>query len=83
MNGRSNSTEPSGLEQMQAFAEAGGALASICLAIAMRPMEVTRGQVVLEAKSDARHLNPMGGCMEAVRAPGSRGLTGTARWTWP
>jgi len=56
-----NSTNPSGLEQMQAFVDGGGRMASISQTMAMRPAEVGRGFVVFEATPDARHLNPMGG----------------------
>lgn len=50
-----------GLELMQAFCEGRLKTATIGATMGMRPVEVSSGRAVFEARPDERHLNPMGG----------------------
>lgn len=68
----------SGLELLQATAAGTLPRASIAETMGLKEMEVAKGRVILHARADRRHLNPMGGVHGGFAATVLDSVTGCA-----
>ena len=57
----------SGLELMQAMVDGHIPMPPIAHIISMKGVVAEHGRIVFEAQADDHHLNPLGGCMAALR----------------
>ncbi|TCR06457.1 uncharacterized protein (TIGR00369 family) [Neorhizobium sp. JUb45] len=71
-------TNMTGLELLQASAAGLIPAASISQTMGMREMEVEKGRVVIHARADSRHLNPLGGVHGGFAATLLDSVTGCA-----
>ncbi|PWC31721.1 PaaI family thioesterase [Azospirillum sp. TSO22-1] len=68
----------SGLELLKAFAAGALPRASMAETMGMRGLEVEEGRVVMRARADDRHLNPLGGVHGGFAATVLDSVTGSA-----
>ena len=66
------------LELLQASARGDLPAASIAATMGMKGMEVEKGHVVIHARADERHLNPLGGVHGGFAATVLDSVTGCA-----